>query len=369
MRRSGATSLLLAVGLLLAAPATTTSAASTTGEDTEVTSATDGTSSDITWGIAPADANGAPDGRVSVRTTLDPGATLTDQVVVTNYSDFDLTFDLLASDGVTGEDGSFDILSAQETPADSGAWIDIAPSVEVPALTSTAVPFTITVPPDATPGDHPAGITAALSQENPAVEGTNVQFEARVGVRLHLRVAGDLLPVLTVSDLSTTFDAGINPFAPGLLTTSYTVTNTGNVRLGSVQEVLTTGLLGYRVHSGAGDLALEQREILPGDSVVISTQQRAWPMGSLATTLTAQSLIVGEDEVDATQLVAVVAETSVVALPIPQVAFLIIVALGVYLLWRLRSRRQRRISSALERAREEGRREAAADRPESVTAN
>src|SRR5699024_7766773 len=75
----------------------------------------------------------------------------------------DVTFALLASDGVVGESGAFDLLPSDVEPTDTGAWIDIEEEVALAAGESAVVPFTITVPEDALPGDHPGGIVASLS--------------------------------------------------------------------------------------------------------------------------------------------------------------------------------------------------------------
>ncbi len=65
---------------------------------------------EVTWSIVPADAAGVPDQRVSFRLDLQPGATVTEHALVTNFSAGPVTFDILAADGVLSSSGAFDLL-------------------------------------------------------------------------------------------------------------------------------------------------------------------------------------------------------------------------------------------------------------------
>lgn len=131
---------------------------------------------------------------MSFRLSLDPGATVTEHVVVTNYSDQAVTFRPVASDGVVSETGAFDLLPSDVEPVDAGSWISIVDRVDIPAGQSALVPFALTVPADATPGDHPGGIVASVLQEGGAAGGPAVGVETRVGTRIHLRVTGRSSP-------------------------------------------------------------------------------------------------------------------------------------------------------------------------------
>ncbi|WP_313554806.1 hypothetical protein [Miniimonas arenae] len=353
---------LLGAALIALATLATPAALADTGSsaDPSTPSATAPTASDVppedvlTWSIAPAVRAETGEGeRVSVRTTIDPGGVYADAVVVTNFSEQDVEFTLVASDGVIGEDGAFDILSGSEEPTDGGSWIGIAETVRVPALESATVPFTIEVPADATPGDHPAGITAGVVQTTEAAEGTSVGFEARVGVRIHLRVAGELTPSIEVTDLTTRYEASVNPFMPGAIVATYTVRNTGNTRIGAQETLTSAGLFG--VATGTASVSAEQAEILPGDQVAVEARQEGvWPLGQIRSDLTATPLVVGEDDLTGTTLAVATASASALAVPWSQVA---IVALAVGLLLLVRTARRRRraaYAAALQRAREEG---------------
>ena len=122
----------------------------------------------LTWSIQPAlidDPEADAEERVSFRFELDPGESVEDEVIVTNFSEQELVFGLIASDGVVTEEGVFDLLPDPTESTDAGTWIEIDQEVTIPAGDSATVPFTVTVPEDALPGDHPAGIAASLSAD------------------------------------------------------------------------------------------------------------------------------------------------------------------------------------------------------------
>ena len=99
----------------------------------------------------------------------------------------------------------------------------------------------------------------------------------RVGVRVHLRVTGEIEPTVAITDVDVKYDPSINPFAPGRLEISYTVTNTGNVRLSSRQQAEIAGLFGLPTGADTGESGLvgEQAEILPGQSAEVAAEIEA----------------------------------------------------------------------------------------------
>ena len=54
------------------------------------------------------------------------------------------------------------MLTSDRESTDAGTWIRIQDSIDVASGADVVVPFTITVPDDATPGDHLAGVAAAI---------------------------------------------------------------------------------------------------------------------------------------------------------------------------------------------------------------
>src|SRR5690606_12242947 len=111
----------------------------------------------ITWAIEPADADG-PDGRISLRHVVDPGAEVDDHVTVTNFSTLPATFRIHAGDGTVAGGGTFDLAPPDAEPVAGGSWITVGPVegatahesgglvMEIPAETAVTVPVRIQVP-------------------------------------------------------------------------------------------------------------------------------------------------------------------------------------------------------------------------------
>ncbi|UJP08780.1 hypothetical protein L2X99_09655 [Microbacterium sp. KUDC0406] len=108
----------------------------------------------VSWSVRPASATAA-DGRSWAELELAPGASAVDHLEVRNYGAAETTFQLIAADGYFTDTGRFNILPEGTPSKDAGLWIDLPDSVTVPAGGAVVVPFTVTVPKDATPGTTP----------------------------------------------------------------------------------------------------------------------------------------------------------------------------------------------------------------------
>lgn len=352
----------LAAAALLAGPAATAYAtpvapsstavfaSAPADEDTPTPAPTDST----TWAIAPGGADG-PDGRVSLRHRLDPGATVSDQVVVTNFSARPALFRIYASDGVVTDDGNFDLIPAEQAPTDGGSWITLGPladltpeesggyQVEIPAGGSLTVPVEISVPADASPGDHPAGIVAELLQAG----DSPVQFTTRVGVRAHLRVTGEVVANVTPENIVATFHPNWNPFAPGTLEITYDLANNGNVRLGATTATDVTALFDIALAGATG----EAREILPRQSTSTTETFTVWPVFMTFGEVTATPTIVGTDDPVTTELRPTTTSFTAWTIPWSQLVILVILAaLIAFIVWsrkRSESRTQAKIDAAV----------------------
>lgn len=315
-----------------------------------------GTADQVTFGIAPAGPDGA-DGRVSFRLELEPGASHTDHVEVTNYSEEAISLALLASDGTVTDGGTFDVLPSDVAPEAAGSWIEITEGLELEPMGSAVVPFTIAVPDDALPGDQPAGIVASLRSVGTDEQGAAVSLDSRAGARVHLRVAGDLAPALAVEDLRAEYRPSWNPFAPGTVDLTWTVVNEGNVRLGGAQSAGVSGLLGL----GGGEVVIDgPREVLPGQTARQTASVEAWPTFRLGGEVSVAPVVVGSDEVPGELLSAAAEEVALWAVPWAQLAALALLA-GLVALILLRRRRGRaRLEAAVAAAREDAARELAA---------
>ncbi|MFC8192574.1 hypothetical protein ACFUMH_13040 [Cellulomonas sp. NPDC057328] len=305
----------------------------------------------VTWTVQPATAEG-PDGRISLRHVLDPGASVEDHVTVTNFSDRAATFVVSAGDGTVTDGGDFDVLPGDGPPQDGGAWVRLTPPEGVQAdaagrltvtlgpTASVTLPLTITVPADARPGDHPAGVVAELVDD-----GAGVRLEARVGTRVHLRVTGDIAAGVVADDVRARWEPSWNPFAPGTVHLSYVVRNGGDVRLGATSTATLAGPVG----AGAATRTSAVREVLPGRSAAVETSVPLWPLVRASGRVTVTPLVVGEDVVD------VPLEGSSVAVavwtpPWAQLVLVLVVAGAVVLTVRLRRRSARRVQEQIDAA-------------------
>lgn len=285
----------------------------------------------VTWTIEPSGAE-AGDSRISLRHAVDPGETVSDHVVVTNFGPGEATFRVYAGDGVVGGDGSFDLLPTGEPPVDGGSWIAIGPDgaeeveLTLAAEESQILPIRIAVPEDATPGDHPAGVVAELVTDSDALLTT------RVGVRVHLRVTGEVEPAVVAHVLGTSWQPSWNPFQPGTLRLDLAIENAGNVRVGADTDVAVSGPFGL---AAAGE-TLAHREVLPGQQVTAQVEMPLWGLVLTSGEVVATPVAVGEDE---TLPEAAPGRTavSVVTIPWSQLALVVLLVLGL-VAWRRRRR-------------------------------
>ncbi|MFF3324368.1 WxL protein peptidoglycan domain-containing protein [Streptomyces sp. NPDC002889] len=212
-----------------------------------------------TYGPAPA-AHAADNGSWSVFPTAsalgtrpyfylsaDPGATLTDQVTVTNKTAAPLTFRLYAADAYNTErDGGFAVRTEKEKQRGVGAWArPERDRVTVPAHGSVTVPYTLAVPGSAEPGDHAGALVALDERVAPTRGSVAVGVRQAVGARVYLRVNGPAVPALSVEDVSIRHE---QPLVPGTgessALISYTLHNRGNVTLNPRVALKAEGLFG-----------------------------------------------------------------------------------------------------------------------------
>ncbi|MEV6373243.1 WxL protein peptidoglycan domain-containing protein [Micromonospora musae] len=314
----------------------------------------------ITVGVVPSTAKG-PNGRSAFTYKLNPGASLTDYVGIVNHSKRPVTLAVYASDAFTTSRGGYDLLPADRKPVDVGSWVRLpARTVTVPSTSRVDVPFTLTVPANATPGDHSGGIVASLTATTTTGQGNQVAVDHRVGSRIHLRVAGELAPALAVQDLVVRYDGSANPLRGGTVTATFNVRNTGNVRLSGQPSLQVAGAfgLGRRTVDGA---ALP--EILPGGTVRTSIRlTEVPPLLRLTATAAVAPRPVDGQVLDPPPTTAT-ARSSLWTPPWTQLLLLVVCGALGWGLFTVRRRRRRRLAAALEAARAQGRAEAAATGP------
>ncbi|WP_147305911.1 hypothetical protein [Subtercola boreus] len=279
---------------------------------------------------SPSDGSGSDD-RSRFSYTISPGQQISDSYLVTNAGTIPQTMKVFATDAYNTDDGSYGLLDTDAAPTGAGSWVSFADgatqlSIPLEPGASQVVPFTMNVPADASPGDHAAGIVISVL----STDG-QVLVDRRVATRLYARVAGALQAALTVSSISASYDAQLNPF-DGTTTVTYTVRNNGNVALGA------NAVIGVNTYFGIAAGTLQRAEIaemLPGSTrtlsvVVPGIGQLGYlnPYISLAPTVDA-------DAQDPGPLATVDRDTVAVAMPWWLVILVVIAALVFFFLrWR-----------------------------------
>ncbi|MFL6171684.1 MAG: WxL protein peptidoglycan domain-containing protein [Marmoricola sp.] len=231
----------------------------------------------LTVGTVPAHAESSSDSKIAwtVRTalskygsgrpkftyTVKSGEQLTDGIDINNTGPEKITLKVYAADGFTTGAGGFDVLTPEKKSAGIGSWVKPAVKrVSIPAGKQVQIPFTMTIPDNATPGDHAGGIVTVLDQKDPSGSGTVIH--RRVGLRIEARVSGAVRSTLAIENLKIDY-AGKNPLGSGHATLSYTVHNTGNTVLGGLEKATIAGGLGI----GSMNVKLARLpDLLPGES-------------------------------------------------------------------------------------------------------
>lgn len=305
-----------------------------------------------TWALRPATADG-PDDRVSLRHEVEAGAGVDDLVAVTNFGDLPATYAVYAGGGTVSADGGFDLLPADAPDQGAGGWVAVGPVagardrpgggvvLEVGPASTVVVPVRIDVPADAAPGDHPVGVVAELVGD----AGGGVQLASRVGVRVHLRVGGDVRADLGPAAVRTTYSPSWNPFSRGEVTVVFDLRNDGNVRLGADSVVSLAGPGGL-----AGSTAsAQQREVLPGSSATVSVRLPVAPLFRSSGQVVSTPASVGADDVPV-ELVTARSSFEVWTVPWSQLVLLAALVLGVVVVRVLRRRSAARVQARIDAA-------------------
>jgi len=222
---------------------------------------------DVTWTVRTASNSFGAD-RTSYHYTVTPGASVDDALVVANHGTAALDLGVYAADGYTTDSGQFDLIVAGKKSRNIGAWTAGADDhIVVPAGESAEFPFTVRVPKNATPGDYAGGIVTSLVQPD---TGKGINVDRRLGIRITLRVGGELAPALAVEDQHVSWSGGANPLAVGDATMSYTLHNTGNTALSANQVASLSGPFG--MFAAPAPTMKAPPQLLPGEKWTVTTR-------------------------------------------------------------------------------------------------
>jgi hypothetical protein len=226
------------------------------------------TDDQITWSVRPTPTSAEPE-RPNFSFAVKGGDTVKDSIRVRNISPTVLKLKIYASDALNTASGALDLLRAGEKAKDVGAWTTLDKSaLELPVAGFVDVPFTMKVPPKGSveSGDHTGGIVTSLVSDGVGADGQPVVLDRRLGTRIQVRMEGPLHPALTVTDFKTSYNGPKNPVGGGTMHLTYTVNNTGNVRMAADQNLALNGLFGLGGRSPSVD---PMPELLPGNSITL----------------------------------------------------------------------------------------------------
>jgi dihydroorotate dehydrogenase (fumarate) len=217
-----------------------------------------------TAGIAGAPSDGGKIDQTRSRFSyqVEPGQVIQDEYLVSNSGSTSSEVTVYATDAYNLENGDYALLDSNLPPQDVGTWVTFTDGSTRMVLSlapgeSRALPFSVTVPADASPGDHAGGLIISS-----LTESDQVKLDRRIATRLYLRVKGDVTALMTVSSISAEYLPSFNPFA-GTTNIAFTITNNGNVSLGANAVAVVKGLFGIPL---SGTVRLEIPEMLPGTS-------------------------------------------------------------------------------------------------------
>jgi hypothetical protein len=294
----------------------------------------------VTWTVR-TDSNGLGSDRTAYTYTLDPGAETTDAIVIANHGADPVTLRVYAADGGTSTEGSLALVPGDVTSQAVGAWI--VPQTDVVTVDgggTATVPFAVRIPENASPGDYAGGLVTSLTVPD-QTEGVNV--DRRLGIRVDVRVGGDLTPSLAVEGTSVSWNGGLSLFG-GDADVTYTLHNTGNARLGESPAVQVTGPFGVLPIDAPEPGTLP--DLLPGESWTQTVTVPGVPaLFAVFATATVTPLVV--DAAGSRSPIADVSGTAVGA-AIPWLLLLLLALVGG-LVWGALVLRRRRRRQAQER--------------------
>jgi hypothetical protein len=288
----------------------------------------------VTWSVRPSPTDDEPS-RSMFALIGEPGATVKDALRVHVSGPTELKLQVYASDAFITDKGAFDLLPAAERPVDVGSWVKMdSDEITVAGDAEVDIPFTISIPKNATPGDHIGGIVTSISTVAAGADGSPVRTDRRLGSRLYLSVGGPTAAQLEITDLQTNYEQTWNPFGNGVATVTYTVHNKGNVRLHTRRRVEVSGL-----GSSATSEYVDLPELLPGASQTFTQKAiGVAPTGPLTVTAKIDQRTKGQGELPTLPLQPVAESRTVWAIPWTLI-LLILAVLGGGLYWWFRRNR------------------------------
>lgn len=199
----------------------------------------------VSVGLRPATEKGGDASRTQFEYEVLPKGRVVDYVAVSNLRYEAVKVRLFAKDATTTTDSAYAVQASEEKPVDVGSWMSLKQDViTLPPRSETIVPFQLGVPFNATPGDHAGAIVVSLLAKKAKPEGGTVVVDHRIGLRVLLRVPGDYQARLEVADVNATWATPGTVLGRGDAVVTYTVRNTGNLRVSATGGITLDRVLG-----------------------------------------------------------------------------------------------------------------------------
>jgi len=185
--------------------------------------------------------------------TLKPGDIQKEGVHVVNNTNEKKTMFVYATDSTPSTGGAFACAQRSETPKDVGSWIKLKQTeVTAEAAKGKIVPFTITVPKNASVGEHNGCIV--IQEKKKASKGSGAQLSFRTGLRVAITIPGKLERKLEIAGFTMTKkDDGSFQFHP-------LVKNLGNVSIDANVKVTTRYFFGLTHFENGGQYPILRGE-------------------------------------------------------------------------------------------------------------
>lgn len=237
---------------------------------TLLTALTLATAGVLAWAVAPALAGVSITLRpVKFVLDLQPGATYTDSVIVTNNGETPLTLSPSFEDFVPTGEANITFVKNAGGGTSLAGWLRVAePTVTLQPKEERRIPFTVTVPPNAAPGGHFAVIFFNASDGAAAsTTGGAVGILPRVGSLVMVAVPGDVSKGGRIASFT-----GPRYVERGPLAFEVVFENTGSVHYQPEGNVKVTNIFGKTVATGVLDglfvfpkTTRTMKALVPGD--------------------------------------------------------------------------------------------------------
>ncbi|MEZ4087401.1 MAG: LysM peptidoglycan-binding domain-containing protein [Candidatus Gracilibacteria bacterium] len=130
---------------------------------------------------------------------VQPGESIESSIIVRNLGRDDITVATYSADGTNSSQGTFALTSKSHEQKFLGTWVTFeSPQTTIKAQDEVVIPFTLTIPANATPGNYGGGIaveasSAELKGDDELSQAGAVSTSARIYIRTFVSVPGEAI--------------------------------------------------------------------------------------------------------------------------------------------------------------------------------